>query len=181
MRLPGDAQSDKIEIWFQDEMRVGQRGTVTRLRTEKGKRPCVVRQQQFISGYIFGAVCPEKDKGCGLIMPAANTEAMQFHISEISRNTESGHHALIIADQAAWHTTSKLKLPENISILPLPPYSPELNPAERIWEKLRQDRLSNRCFKDYEDIADACCEAWNEFISEKGKIKSMCSREWAKW
>ena len=159
MKLPADADAGRIEIWFQDEMRVGQRGTVTRLWTEKGKRPCVVRQQQFISGYIFGAVCPEKDKGCGLIMPAANTEAMQHHLSEISVNIESGCHALIIADQAAWHTTHKLELPENISILPLPAYSPELNPVERIWEQLRQDRLSNRCFKDYEDIADACCEA----------------------
>ena len=162
-------------------MRAGQRGTVTRLRTEKGKRPCAVRQQQFISGYIFGAVCPEKDKGCGLIMPAANTEAMQHHISEISVNIESGCHALIIADQAARHTTDKLELPENISILPLPAYSPELNPVERIWEQPRQDRLSNRCFKDYEEIADACCEAWNEFVAQKGRINSMCSGKWATW
>lgn len=172
---------DRIEIWFQDEMRAGQRGTVSRVWAEKGVRPRAVRQQQFLSGYIFGAVCPEKDKGCALIMPVANTEAMQHHISEISGSVTPGCHALIIADQAAWHTTSGLKLPENISILPLPPYSPELNPAERIWEQLRQDSLSNRCFKDYEDISDACCEAWNEFVSQKGKIKSMCSRKWAKW
>lgn len=169
-----------MEIWFQDEARVGQRGTVSRIWAPKGTRPRIVQQQQFISGYLFGAVCPAKKKATGLVMPRANTEAMQHHLDAISSDVETDCHALIIVDGAAWHSTPKLLIPNNITLLPLPPYSPELNPVEQIWQQLRKSHFSNRCFTGYDEIVEVCCQAWNAFTEMPELIHSLCSREWAK-
>ena len=169
---------EDVEIWFQDEARVGQRGTVARMWAEKGTRPRIVRQQQFNSAYIFGAVCPQKDKGMGIIMPYSDTEAMLIHLKHISANISKGRHAIIIMDRASWHTTKKIKKFNNITIIHLPAASPELNPVEQIWQHLRRRELSNRCFKDYEEILNVCSFAWNNFIDEKGAIKNLCTRDW---
>ncbi len=168
-----------IEIWFQDEARVGQRGTTSRIWAEKGTRPRIVQQQQFISSYLFGAVFPAEKKGTGIVMPKANTEAMEFHLKAISESVKKGHHALLIVDGAAWHLTGKLSVPANITLLPLPPYSPELNPVEQIWQYLRKTHFANRCFQAYDDIVETCCEAWNSFVDMADVIRSLCSREWA--
>jgi transposase len=83
-------------------------------------------------------------------------------------------------DGAGWHQTGgKLNLPDNISLLPLPPYSPELNPVENIWQFLRQNHLANRVFDTYTGIVDACCEAWNALIAAPDKIRSIATRSWA--
>ena len=146
---------------------------------EKGTRPRIIRQQQFNSAYIFGAVCPERNEGVGIIMPYSDTEAMLIHLKYISVKIPIGKHAVIIMDRAAWHTTQKLSKFDNITILCLPPTSPELNPVEQIWQQLRRRELSNRSFKNYEDILDACSIAWNNFTEEKGTIKKLCTRDWA--
>ena len=172
--------TDKIEIWWQDESRVGQQGSLSRVWAAKGTRPRVVRQKQFLNTYIFGACCPEKDKGCALILPECCTGMMQLHLNEIEKNIEEGHHGIILMDRASWHTTEALIIPTNISLFPLPSYSPELNPMEQVWQKLKHGNLSNRVFKNYEEIVDSCCDAWNSFINEDGNIKKLCSRAWAK-
>lgn len=169
----------EIEVWWQDESRIGQQGSLSRVWAAKGTRPRVVRQKQFLSTYIFGAVCPEKDKGCGLILPEVNTGMMQIHLDQISTQIDDGCLGLILMDRASWHTTEALILPENIRLMPLPPYSPELNPMEQVWQQLRKIKLSNTCFKTYEDIVDACCYAWNTFCDEDGNIQELCSRSWA--
>lgn len=115
-----------------------------------------------------------------MIFSECDTEIMQIFLNEVSRKIPLGRHAVLVLDQAAWHTTDKLKLPDNISLLHLPPYSPELNPAEQVWQFLKQYFLSNRIFKDWDDIVNACVKAWNTFISVPSRIKSLCSREWAK-
>ena len=72
-----------------------------------------------------------------------------------------GAHAILILDQAGWHSAKALRIPSNISLLPLPPRSLELNPQENIWQFMRQNWLSNRAFKSFTDIIDHCCYAWN--------------------
>lgn len=173
------AETKKIEVWWQDESRVGQQGSLSRIWATKGTRPRVVRQKQFLSTYIFGAVCPDRDHGYALILPECNAGMMQIHLDEISKEIQEGYHAIVMIDRASWHTTEALVVPDNMSLLPLPPYSPELNPMEQVWQKLKRDQLSNRVFKDYEAIVDACCKAWNAFCDEQGAIKNLCSRSWA--
>ena len=106
---------------------------------------------------------------------------MNLHLAEISRQVAPGAHAVITCDGAGWHRTGgELKLPDNISLLKLPPYSPELNPVENIWQFLRQNHLANRVFATYDDIVDACCEAWNALTAAPETITSIATRTWAK-
>ena len=104
---------------------------------------------------------------------------MQAHLNEISVNVARKAHAVVLMDRAAWHTTGKLEIPENISIMLLPPKSPELNPHENIWQYMRQNWLSNRIFDDYNAILDITCEAWNKLIASPEIITSIGTREWA--
>lgn len=159
-------------------MRAGQQGSVSRCWVPKGTRPRMKRQQQFKSSYIYGAICPKKDKGCALILPEASTEGMQLHLNEISKNVTRGYHAVVVMDGAGWHITNDLIIPKNITIMKLPPYSPELNPMEQVFQQLRKLKLSNACYNDYEDIDKACVKAWNDFVCKKGNIKSLGLRNW---
>ena len=178
-RLPEGINLDQVDIWFQDETRVGQQGSLSRMWAIKGTRPRVVRQQQFKYTYIFGAVCPARDEAVGLILPYANIDTMLIHLEHISAQIPRGRHAILVLDQAGWHTTKKINQFDNITFVPLPPYSPELNPIEQVWEQLKDRELSNRCFKDEEDIVNCCCCAWNNFTNEKRAVQKMCSRDWA--
>jgi hypothetical protein len=156
------AQGKPIEIWWRDEARIGQQGTLTRVWAERGSRPRAPRDQRYDWAYLFGAVCPARDIGAALVLSYADSEAMNLHLAEISRHVTPGNHAVIVLDGAGWHQTGgRLNVPDNISLLHLPPYSPELNPAENIWQFLRQNQLSNRVFDSYDAILDACCQAWN--------------------
>jgi transposase len=177
--LPESVALQEVEIWFQDEHRIGQQGTLTRVWTIKGTRPRILRQQQYLSAYIFGAVCPAKDKAAGLILPYADTAALQLHLEEISANVEKDKHAVVVMDRAGWHIAKELRLPSNLSILYLPPYSPELNPQEQFGRQLKQEHLSNRTFESYEDILTSCCQAWNVLTQIPNRIRSLCSRSWA--
>lgn len=177
--LPEGVEVESVDIWFQDEARIGQRGTVTRTWAKKGTRPRLMRQQQFEYAYIFGAVCPARDEAVGLVLPAVNTEAMLIHLEHISIQIPEGRHAVIVLDKAAWHTTNRLKKFDNISLLPLPSAAPELNPTEQVWQSLRSDHLANRCYKDYDEIVTVCCNAWNTFVDTPNRVKTLCSRSWA--
>ena len=115
----------------------------------------------------------------GLVLPRCNTEAMQWHLDEISSQVAPGAHAVLIVDRAGWHTTGKLKVPSNITLLLLPPRAPELNPVENIWQFMRDNWLSNRIFKSYDEIVALCCEVWNKLIDQPWKIMSIGRRKWA--
>ncbi len=160
-------------------MRAGQQGSLSRSWAIKGTRPRRIRQRQFKSSYLFGAVCPRKNKGCALVLPYADTEAMQLHLDEISNNVSKGYHAVIVMDGAGWHIATALNIPSNISLMKLPPYSPELNPVEQVFQQLRKLKLSNACYETHEEINQACADAWTSFIKPEGNIKRLCSRKWA--
>jgi transposase len=105
---------------------------------------------------------------------------MTLHLAEISRQVAPGAHAILILDGAGWHKTGgKLLVPDNITLLPLPPYAPELNPVENIWQYLRQNALSHLVWESYEAIVDACCNAWNDLVATPQRIRSIASRQWA--
>ena len=175
----GAARGKRIEIWFQDEARIGQKNKITRRWAKRGTRPSAPHDQRTRSAYLFGAICPEQGKGAGLVLPWCNTAAMDLHLAEISRTVASDAHAALFMDQAGWHTTAKLTVPDNISIVMLPSRSPELNPVENIWQFMRDNWLSNRVFKSYNDIVDHCCDAWNKLVDQPWTIMSIGMREWA--
>jgi transposase len=106
---------------------------------------------------------------------------MNLHLQEISTQVTAGSFAVLTLDGAGWHQKGdRLVVPDNIGLLHLPPYSPELNPTENVWQFLRQNDLSNRVFANYETIVDACCVAWNKLIATPERIRSIATREYAK-
>jgi DDE superfamily endonuclease len=131
--LPAAAKSKPLEIWFQDEARVGQKGTLTRIWAKRGSRPRAPRDRRYQWAHLFGAVCPARAVGAAVVLPKANAWAMSLHLAEISQQVAPGAHAVVILDQAGWHQTGgRLQVPDNLSLLHLPSYSPELNPVETI-------------------------------------------------
>jgi len=128
-----------VEIWFQDEARVGQKGSLSYVWSPVGSRPPMVRDNRHDTAYIFGAICPARGVGAAVITPAANTECMNLHLAEISTQVAPGSIAALVCDGAGWHQSrDELKLPDNIVLVPLPPYSPELNPMENVWDYFQQ-------------------------------------------
>jgi hypothetical protein len=179
--LPACAIGKPLEIWFQDEARVGQQGTLEYIWAPRGSRPPAVRDNRHDSAYLFGALCPARGVGAAIIMPAVNSEAMGEHLKEISAQVTPGAHAVLLLDRAGWHQQGKrLPVPDNISLLPLPAYSPELNPMENVWEFLRGNFLSHRVWDTYELILKACRDAWNKLMRMPERIASLTQRPWAK-
>ena len=126
-------------------------------------------------------MCPAREIGVGLVLPEANAEAMNLHLAAISRAVSPGAFAVMLLDGAGWHQPGgRLVVPENLALLALPPYSPELNPVENVWQYLRQNFLSNRVFANYDAIVDACCDAWNALMALPARLRSITAREWAK-
>jgi len=169
-----------LELWWQDEARIGQQGTLTRVWADRGSRPSAPRDQRYAWAYLFGAICPARGTGAALVLPFANTDMMNLHLAEIGANVTPGAHAVLTTDGAGWHQTGgRLRVPDNITLLHLPPYSPELNPVENVWAYLRSNKLSNSVFDTYEEIVGACCNAWTWLTAQPDRITSIGSREWA--
>ena len=178
--MPAHAAGKPIEVWFQDEARVGQQGTLTHVWAERGSRPPGVRDDRHDSAWLFGAVCPARSVGAALVMPWVSAEAMSLHLAEIGKAVTPDAHGLVICDGAGWHQLGgRLELPDNVSLLHLPGYAPQLNPVENVWEYLRGNHLSITVWDTYDQIVDACCRAWNAFISKPERIFSITNRPWA--
>jgi len=178
--LLGTPAGPALEIWFQDEARVGQQGSLEYIWAPIGSRPLAVRDNRHDSVYLFGALCPSRAAGAAIIMPAANSEAMSEHLKEISTQVAPGAHAVLVCDGAGWHQRGeKLQVPDNITLLPLPPYSPELNPMENVWDYLRGNKLSHRVRDTYDTIVKACAEAWRFLMGDPERIRSIATRSWA--
>lgn len=171
-------EAERVELWCADEARVGQKGRVTHVWDERGVRPRAVREQGFASADLFGAVCPERDAGVALVVPAASTAAMDLMLAELADDPPPATHAVVVLDRAGDHVARDLKVPPNLTLVPLPPYAPELNPVERVWEHLRERHLSHRLFRDVAAVVDACCAAWNRLRAEPGRLRSLTSFPW---
>ena len=118
-----------VEIWFQDEARIGQKNGLVRQWARRGTRPRQPADQRYKNAYLFDAICPAQGKGAALALPHADTEAMQLHLDEISRHVARGAHAVLLMGRAGWHTTAKLNVSRNITPIFLPSRAPELNPV----------------------------------------------------
>ena len=112
---------------------------------------------------------------------------MNAHLAEISRSVAPGAHAVLVLDGAGWHGAKALVVPDNLSVLTLPPpdqvrgrlYSPKLNPVENVWQYLRANWLAISVLDSYDAIVDACCTAWNRFANDPNTVTSITTRSWA--
>ncbi len=105
---------------------------------------------------------------------------MNRHLAAISADVAAGRHAALFLDQAGWHRSKMLAVPDNITIVPLPAKCPELNPRENVWQYMRDNWLSNHVFRDDDDLIDHCCDAWNRLEAEPWTIMSIGLRDWAR-
>lgn len=151
---------------------------MTRVWADRGSHPRTVRQTQYEWIYLFGAVCPATGTSNGWLMPTANTDTMNIQLRDLSRQVGAGVEVLLILDQAGWHSSHGLQVPDNITLLPLPPYSPELNPIELVWRYLRQRYLSNRHYSNHDALFEAGGNAWNTLSDDPAKLRSLCLFPW---
>lgn len=112
------------------------------------------------------------------MLPTVNTQAMQVFLDQFAASRPPDVHVVLTLDGAGWHQSKDLAVPDSITLAVLPPYSPELNPVERVWLYLRERFLSLRLLETTEAIIDACCDAWNRLVAEQGRLKSLCAYPW---
>lgn len=144
----------------------------------RGQRPPGLCDHRFDWTYIFGAVQPATGEGFALILPEVSTHTMAVFLAEFAKTLAPDEHAVMVLDGAGWHGSNALTIPENITLVPPPPYSPECNPIERVWLFLRERFLSLCVWPDQTAIIEACCDAWNALIADTDRIKTLCYQPW---
>ena len=162
----------EIEFWFQDETRFGNKTQISAIWAEKGSSPRIKKQIGFKNAYIFGAVNPSSGNSAGLVFSNCDATMMNYHLSLIGSAIPAKSHAILILDQAGFHSKCRsIELPGNISLLDLPPYSPELNPMELLWLWIKSHYLKNRLLKKDENLIELGCDLWNKLTPDV--IKSV--------
>ena len=167
-------------MFFQDEARFGQQGTITRVWAPTGSRPRAVRQTQYDYLWILGAVCPETGQAEGLLSPRLNTDVINIFLRQFSDALAENEHAVIVWDGAGFHRAAHLVIPANISLIELPPYSPELNPMENVWHYLKSHYWSNRAYEHYDHLLDAAQLAWRKACLIPELMKTVSNATYAK-
>jgi transposase len=167
-----------LQLWCEDEAREGQKGRTGHRWFTRGERPPGRCDKRFLSTYIFAAVRPGTDDAFALVLPEARAATMDIFLAQFSNTLPTDVHAVLLLDQAGWHGKAALQVPGNITLLPLPPYSPELNPVERVWLYLRERYLSFRLHQSEEAIVDALCTAWNALRAEAGRLTTLTGYPW---
>ena len=167
-----------IKLFFEDEARFGRINIIGKCWVPSRQRAVV--EQQMIREYIYAytSMCPETGENYSIISPVNNTQAMNVFLREMGQAYK--HYRIIMClDGAGWHTSHDLKLPENIQLLKLPPYSPELNPTEHIWDYIReQKKFNNHTFLSIDKVEIQLEMALKELNSECSIIKSLCNFSW---
>ena len=143
---------------------------------ERGSRPRAIRQTQYKWAYVFGAANPLTGASSALIAPTVNTALMSEHLRMIADEAGPDVHVVLVLDNAGWHVAKDLVVPPSMTLLPLPPYAPELMPMERLWCWMKEHDLSNRVFADEAAIDAACARSWNRLTPER--IRSITATRW---
>lgn len=161
-----------VLLFAQDEGRFGRISDLRRAWSPLRMRPKAPRQVIRSYLYVFTAVCPVLGKMTSLILPWANTEMMNLFLKQVAEDF-SDYFILMLTDQAGWHTSQKLEIPENIRLIKLPPRSPELNPAEHVWEELREKNFANKALRNLDEVEKNLCQGLNGLASNPDKLRSM--------
>ena len=178
--LPEGTDPASVDVWCQDEARVGQKGMLARVWARRGSRPQVPRDHRYGYCYLFSAICPEAGAAVGHVCGRANTQEMNRHLLDISAAVPQGRHALVVLDGAGWHRSKELECPDNVSMLRLPPYSPELNPVETVFQFLKARHFANQVFETAEEVKEKVAMVWKGFAASPDRIRSIGQRSWAR-
>lgn len=165
----------EVEVFFQDEARMGQQGTVTRVWAEKGTTPRALKQIGYTFIYVILAVSAMTGACTALIMDGIDTKVINAFLKQMSQELGPNRHGILIWDGAPWHVAKGVKIPKNISIITLPPYSPELNPVERMWNYMRSHFWSNKVYEDKAALVAEAVESMNRVASDSELMKSVCA------
>jgi transposase len=176
--IAGDHPEKEVRVYFQDEARFGTQGTITRVWAPKGSRPRAVRQNGREWLYVMMAVCAATGETSALIMPKLNTAVVNLFLEQFSRELAAGVHAVLIWDGAGFHTGLDLVVPDNVSLIRLPPYSPELNPVENLWHYLRSHHWSNREYEGYKGLEEEAVRSLNAVCQDAEKLKTICNADY---
>ncbi len=172
-----EAGRGRVRVMWMDEARLGQQGTTTTVWALKGSRPTAVKQTRYEWVYLYAAVEPKTGFSSALLAPYVNTGTMNAFLGVLSREVDAGDLVVLIMDRAGWHRSKRLVVPKNIVVLYLPPYSPELNPVERLWGYMRSHHLSNRAYEGYDHLLDAAGHAYRSLTPEV--LRSVCRCDYA--
>ena len=145
---------------------MGQKGRTTHRWWLRGQRPPGLCDKRFASAYLFAAVEPATGAEVALVLPTVSTAAMSRFLAELLAQIATDAHAVLVLDQAGWHGARALVVPDNITLVPLPPNGPEFNPIECLWLCLREGYISHRLLDDCEAVVDSCCRAWAALAQE---------------
>ena len=178
--VPEGVLRENIMVFFQDEARAGQKGMLSRVWTKRGKRPRIVKDHRYGYGYMFVAGCGQTGTLAGHVCERANTDEMNRHLTGISAAIPCRHHAVIILDGAGWHRSKALDVPGNVTLLRLPPYSPELNAMENMFNYGKSNYLSNQVFESRDDVRKALQDSLQKMRDDVERIKSILSPRWAR-
>ena len=159
-----------------DEARFGQKGRMGHRWWLRGERPRGLCDRRFDWAYLYAAVQPATGVDVCLVLPEVCTAAMSVFLTHFARALPADQHAVLVLDQAGWHGAKALQGPDTITLVPLPAYSPELNPVERVWLYLREHFLSHRVLEGYDEIVAACCQAVNALTPER--LRSRTNQPW---
>lgn len=155
-----------------DQGRFGRIGQVMRAWSPKGIRPCVGQQIVREYTYAYVAVAPSLGEMAALVLPCANTDMMSLFLEHVAQ-VFAAYFVIIQVDQASYHTSSDLIIPENIRLIPQPPRSAELNPVEHIWEEVREKHFYNRVFDSMHDVIDTLCQGLRELMDMPERLRSL--------
>ena len=159
-------------LFFFDESRFGTHSKIGYGWFETGTRPRVNVKLGFHNFYIYSAVNPISGKSFTLQLPSVNSDCMNVFLEEMTKDLESIDIYLVM-DGAGWHKSKSLKIPNNVNIIYLPPYSPELNPVERLWLYIKQNTIKNRIYDNVITLQDAVCSFINTL--QPNIIKQICT------
>ena len=162
---------------FQDEGRFGLLGTPRRCWAPRAVRPVVGARLERKYIYAFSAVSPHDGVMDSLVLPWVNADTMSMFLVEVAQRHAS-EFVFMVMDQAGWHLAGQLCVPTNMRLMFLPPYSPELNPAEHLWEAIREDRFANLVFKDLDAVEQALTGGLVALESDRARTQSMTGFDW---
>jgi transposase len=176
--IAGQHPDREVRVFFEDEARFGTQGTITRVWAPKGSRPRAVRQNGREWLYVLMAVCLSTGSASALIMPEWNTAVLNLFLEQFARELPKGVHAVLIWDGAGYHTSGDLVVPEDVSLIQLPPDSPELNPVEDLWHYLRAHHWSNREYEGYSGLESEAVRSLRIVCGDAENLKSICNADY---